>query len=237
MISRDSGTSGGYAYELVRAAQAKSPGSIINVERGRNPDIVDYMLVQDGKTLLKTGRYYGFRNITNLVRKLKPAKQSRIAGSRKTQQVSTASNTAMSDYAYIEVMACPGGCTNGGGQIKVDDVADIRGLPGQSDKKAGPAEQKQWQTIVDEAYYSADSSDDDGSSMEVDHESFQSTAAQRPLIRDIIQHWSEITQLDPQQLLLTSYREVESDVGKKSKTKTSDMERVAGLASSIGGGW
>jgi hypothetical protein len=33
--------------------------------------------------------------------------------------------------------------------------------------------------------------------------------------------------------LYTSFRKVESDVGKKQ----SDMERVAGLAVSVGGGW
>jgi hypothetical protein len=36
-----------------------------------------------------------------------------------------------------------------------------------------------------------------------------------------------------QHLLYTSFRKVESDVGKKQ----SDMERVAGLAVSVGGGW
>ena len=46
----------------------------------------------------------------------------------------------------------------------------------------------------------------------------------------------EITGIDLDQLLLTSFRKVESDVGKEKKS-TSDMERVAGLANSLGGGW
>jgi hypothetical protein len=35
-------------------------------------------------------------------------------------------------------------------------------------------------------------------------------------------------------LLYTTFRAVESDVG---KTKSSDVERVAGLAVQVGGGW
>ena len=53
-------------------------------------------------------------------------------------------------------------------------------------------------------------------------------------IQDIVAHWSNITAIDTPKLLYTSFRKVESDVGKK---KQSDVERVAGLASSLGGGW
>jgi hypothetical protein len=55
-------------------------------------------------------------------------------------------------------------------------------------------------------------------------------------IEDMVRHWSDITGVDTQKLLYTSYREVESDVG-KTKKKQTDVERVAGLASSLGGGW
>ncbi|KAL8671748.1 MAG: hypothetical protein Q9224_007613, partial [Gallowayella concinna] len=54
-------------------------------------------------------------------------------------------------------MACPGGCTNGGGQIKVDDI----GI-GQRQVREGMMSQKEWLGVVDEAYYSM--VDDDGSS-------------------------------------------------------------------------
>lgn len=40
---------------------------------------------------------YGFRNIQNLVRKIKQGK---------------------CEYQFVEIMACPAGCLNGGGQIK-----------------------------------------------------------------------------------------------------------------------
>lgn len=45
--------------------------------------------------VLKFARAYGFRNIQTLVRKIKRGN---------------------SQYDYVEVMACPSGCLNGGGQ-------------------------------------------------------------------------------------------------------------------------
>ena len=49
----------------------------------------------------------GFRNIQNLVQKLKRGK---------------------STYHYIEVMACPSGCLNGGAQIRPQDGKPVREL-------------------------------------------------------------------------------------------------------------
>lgn len=54
---------------------------------------------------MKFALCYGFRNIQNIKRKIKGGK---------------------CDYQFLEVMACPSGCLNGGGQIKPK--------PGQSAK-------------------------------------------------------------------------------------------------------
>jgi hypothetical protein len=53
-------------------------------------------------------------------------------------------------------------------------------------------------------------------------------------MKDTMAHWSAVTGVDQQKLIYTSYIKVESDVGKK---KPTDMERVAGLAVTVGGGW
>ena len=50
----------------------------------------------DGKVLLNFAAAYGFRSIQNLVQKMKRGK---------------------CPYQFIEVMACPSGCLNGGGQV------------------------------------------------------------------------------------------------------------------------
>lgn len=57
----------------------------------------------------------------------------------------------------------------------------------------------------------------------------------RKRVRALFEHWSGSTGVDLQKLLYTTFRAVESDVGKK--TKSSDVERVAGLAVQVGGGW
>jgi iron only hydrogenase large subunit-like protein len=244
-----SGPSGGYLYHILQTYQAQNPGSSITVSRGRNADVVEYSLIRGSETIIRAARFYGFRNIQNLVRRLKPAKASRLPGgktgvSRRPGGAGAAAGEGVKDYAYVEVMACPGGCTNGGGQIKVTEVEDVRIAEGLQESngdmpapKPGPKEQKEWLARVDEAYFSgSDSEDIDGDKeMQNGHASANDVVngISRKKINDVVAHWSEITGVDTQRLLYTSYRKVESDVGKK----VSDMERVAGLAVTVGGGW
>ncbi|KAL1384198.1 iron hydrogenase [Phyllosticta capitalensis] len=305
------GPSGGYLYHIMQTFAAQHPGSSVHTERGRNADVVEYILrAADGSTIIKSARFYGFRNIQNLVRRLKPARASRLpgaavrGGARRPGGGAAAGRGADSqgDYAYVEVMACPGGCTNGGGQIKVGELEELRtqgdaqpdGMEDQGQEapavkaKPGPQEQREWLAKVDEAYFSMSSgSEDEGESedvemdgvqthngangtdvdmrdlhtalddaMDVDSRMTDDTAAvplkstyqngtpkpstagtdvSSPYIHDVLEHWAQVTGIDIDTLTMTSYRKVESDVGKKSKV--SDVERVAGLASSIGGGW
>jgi iron only hydrogenase large subunit-like protein len=64
---------------------------------GKNSDFKEIFLYEDGKEspILSFCLVYGFRNIQNIVRNKNKIK-----------------------YHYLEVMACPGGCINGGGQIR-----------------------------------------------------------------------------------------------------------------------
>jgi hypothetical protein len=55
------------------------------------------LLGPDGQPLLRFALAYGFRNIQTIVRQIK---------------------TGRCAYDYVEVMACPSGCLNGGGQLK-----------------------------------------------------------------------------------------------------------------------
>lgn len=57
----------------------------------RNKDFQEVVLEKDGEVLLRFAAAYGFRNIQNLVQKLKRGK---------------------SPYHFIEVMACPSGESN-----------------------------------------------------------------------------------------------------------------------------
>lgn len=99
------GGSGGVLEFVFRAAAAALFGeselaSPLEFKVKRNKDFKEVKLERDGNTLLSFASAYGFRNIQNLVRNLKRGKGS--------------------EYHFVEVMACPGGCINGGGQIPAD---------------------------------------------------------------------------------------------------------------------
>ncbi|KAL3451005.1 iron hydrogenase [Aspergillus insuetus] len=241
----DAGTSGGYLYHVLLSFQARNPGSEIVAQRGRNADVVEYSLVSPGgETIIKAARYYGFRNIQNLVRKLKPARASRLPGARaatgpasggRRQLVSRNGAASLgNDYAYVEVMACPGGCTNGGGQIRIEDAREINTQDGAIEaaaSKPSPNELRSWLSRVDEAYYSAESDSDE---MVTDSQTL-SIADIETRIHKALQHWSTMTQIPLSKLAYTTYREVESDVGKP--IAPNDTTRVVELAGKIGGGW
>ncbi|PNY21500.1 Cytosolic Fe-S cluster assembly factor nar-1 [Tolypocladium capitatum] len=226
---RAAGSSGGPLYHILQSRAAQTPGSEIQMSQGRNADVVEYLVILNGEPIFKAARYYGFRNIQNLVRKLKPARSSRMPGGRPFGSARRpAGKSASLEYGYVEVMACPGGCTNGGGQIKVDDpvVVERKNFAG----KPGPQEQRDWLSEVDEAYFSGDEA-----WREVDASSGDVVGGiSRSYIDDTLAHWSDMTGIGLDRLAFTSYREVISDVG---RDKTTDAEKVVRLAGKIGGGW
>ncbi|KAJ6171093.1 Iron hydrogenase [Penicillium chermesinum] len=206
----------------------RNPGSEIITNRGRNSDVVEYILMsKEGQQILKAARYYGFRNIQNLVRKLKPARTSRMPGAkpavsrRPVASRNAASGGTGSDYAYVEVMACPGGCTNGGGQIRIEDArviassslpADLT-VPSESSKPS-PHEQRAWLARVDEAYFSMESDSEPESEASLKLPSVENKEAR---IQDGLRNWSQFTGIPLAKLVYTTYRKVESDVGKDPK--------------------
>ncbi|KAI1119674.1 iron only hydrogenase large subunit domain-containing protein [Nemania sp. NC0429] len=236
-LSPAAGTSGGHLYYTLQHVVSQHPGSRIETTRGRNVDVAEFSVISEsGDPIFRAARYYGFRNIQNLVRKLKPARPSRMPGARAVGTTRRAVGKLTGpEFDYVEVMACPGGCTNGGGQIKVDDalVIERKGASFQP----GPQEQKQWLLEVDEAYFSADESEPasaDGPEKVGGGQGHLIGTISPTYIRDVLAHWSNATGIDIDKLVRTSYREVISDVG---KSKTNDTERVVQLASKIGGGW
>ena len=251
------GSSGGYLYHILLTHQALHPECTLVTTRGRNADVIDYTIVQpDGKTLFRGARYYGFRNIQNLVRKLKPAKKSRLPGGKMigARKPGGSGSEQEEGLSYVEVMACPGGCTNGGGQIKVDDAGSLQGVAkGQT--------QKEWLAQVDEAYYSASppspspsvsvSSDSDATALSKDSAESSlrikgdesGTIINGISVQDVkamLDHWSQITNISLEKLVYTSYRKVESDVGKVGSAENKrerETRRVVELSSKAGGGW
>ena len=233
--SPEAGTSGGYLHHILQTQLSLHPHSTLTTTRGRNADVVEYTITSpiSPSPLFKAARYYGFRNIQNLVRKLKPVKKSRLPGAARGAAAAKAGAAGM-DYAYVEVMACPGGCTNGGGQIKVDDVPL---------KPETAMSQKEWLARIDEAYYSMEDENESGdeaadTAMTVDNPSDHPgdliNGISPSYVKGILEHWSASTGIELQKLVTTSYRKVESDVG---KVGGGENERVVELAGKIGGGW
>jgi iron only hydrogenase large subunit-like protein len=246
----DAGTSGGYLHHILKTQQSLHPGSTIMSQRGRNADVVEFTLISESKKpIMKCARFYGFRNIQNLVRKLKPAGASKLPGATK-RNMNRNGDGGVSEYAYVEVMACPGGCTNGGGQIRVEDAAELLSETREEElDKLGVQSQKEWLRRVDEAYFSAESEDEPIDSDEDDEDvemcDADSTEEDTDLINDVstrevwkmLDKWAELTDIPLDKLVYTSFRKVESDVG-KDKTKTmSDTERIAAVVGMSGGGW
>lgn len=238
---QEAGTSGGYLHHVLHTQLSIHPDSKLTTTRGRNADVVEYSisLPETEQPIFKAARYYGSRNITNLVRKLKPPKKSKMPGARSGLAAKAGgSSGGLDGYSYVEVMACPGGCTNGGGQIKVDD------LPSQSAK---PATQKEWLALVDEAYFSMPDSDaereENDGDMKMrgcDGELNETTRDDEvngispSYIKEMLDYWERITEIPLDKLVRTSYRQVESDVG---KIQGAENGRVVELAGKIGGGW
>ncbi|KAJ5729967.1 uncharacterized protein N7483_004475 [Penicillium malachiteum] len=245
--SVSTGTSGGYLQHVLTTFQARNPGSSLTINRGRNTDVAEYVLMSgEGQPIMKAARYYGFRNIQNLVRKLKPAQASRmpgakpIAGRRQPMSRNAASGAnSRSDYAYVEVMACPGGCTNGGGQIRVEDAREVTGISQPADTGASEAtkptshEQRAWLARVDEAYFSMEGDSEPES--EAPSQAL-SVVDKETRIHESLQRWSRFMGIPLSSLAYTTYRQVESDVGKE-KTPAEETNRVIELAGKIGGGW
>ncbi|XP_010001848.1 PREDICTED: cytosolic Fe-S cluster assembly factor NARFL [Chaetura pelagica] len=105
LTSHSGGGSGGYLEHIYKHAAKELFGihvDTIQYKPLKNKDFQEVTLERDGVVLLQFALAYGFRNIQNLVQKLKRGK---------------------CPYHYVEVMACPSGCLNGGGQIKAEGEA------------------------------------------------------------------------------------------------------------------
>ena len=266
---KEAGTSGGYLHHILSTQLSLHPDSSLTTTRGRNADVIEYTISSSSplkpEPIFKAARYYGFRNIQNLVRKLKPPKASRMPGGRGAVRPlaarrGTGAGSAGTDYAYVEVMACPGGCTNGGGQIKVDDLPlqAVNVAAVDSGERMG---QKEWLQKVDEAYFSMSDSDSDDHhdedkrdgdgdrDLEMDAiggdgliptglivgDEINGISPSR--IKAVLQHWVASTGIPLEKLVLTSYRKVESDVGKVGGAANRSEQVVESIAGKVGGGW
>ncbi|XP_017105203.1 probable cytosolic Fe-S cluster assembly factor GF22738 [Drosophila bipectinata] len=112
VYSHESTYSGGYAEHVFRYAARKlfndDPPNELKLVQPRNRDLKEIYFEKDGKVLLRFAIANGFKNIQNLVQKLKRGKGSK--------------------FHFVEIMACPSGCINGGAQVRPISGQHVREL-------------------------------------------------------------------------------------------------------------
>lgn len=137
LISHPGTSSGSYLNTIMEAVRAKHrldnpqqdpPDLELSVKALRSADYEEYTLTdkETGKAVFKGAKCYGFRNLQNIVRRVgKEAgvqtgkgAAGRLVGGRARAVKKTANGGEDVNLDYVEVMACPGGCINGGGQLK-----------------------------------------------------------------------------------------------------------------------
>ncbi|KAM0791780.1 hypothetical protein ACM66B_004043 [Microbotryomycetes sp. NB124-2] len=132
LLSPSAGTSsGGYVHNALQAilstlSENERATARIVEKRVRSDDYVEYSLVVDQDTVVsKAVKCYGFRNLQNIVRKIGKDKgiavtrgaAGRYVKSRPALASDMKGKSKQVEVEFVEVMACPGGCVNGGGQI------------------------------------------------------------------------------------------------------------------------
>lgn len=110
MVNHRGSSSGGYLeHVFIDSAKNLCNFDVKDIEYKvlRNKDFQEVVLNVNGEEKLRFAFAFGFRNIQNVVQKIKRKKCT---------------------YHFIEIMACPVGCINGGGQVRQETKDGAREL-------------------------------------------------------------------------------------------------------------
>lgn len=134
LVAHPGSSSGSYLHALIAAITHDSPAALeLNVKAVRSSDYEEYVLTEreSGAVVFRGAKCYGFRNLQNLVRKVGRdaglqvgrGAAGRVSGGIRGRAVRMKKGEVVdTKYDYVEVMACPGGCVNGGGQLRPPNV-------------------------------------------------------------------------------------------------------------------
>lgn len=145
-LNDEGSSSGGFALQyLLRLKRGLGGGDnlVIRLVEGRNSDIYNLCLfdLATDSVVGTSSVVNGFRNIQNLVRKFKQGggkPVSSLAARRKAREAAKGNKSGNVELAdpfrsqFVELMACPGGCINGGGQIAGPDGVDSKDWIGKA---------------------------------------------------------------------------------------------------------
>ncbi|KAJ3971776.1 iron hydrogenase [Lentinula raphanica] len=243
-------SSGSYLHSLIEHIQCTSSTPLsLHVKQIRNADYEEFTLKREtapgieSEVVFKGAKCYGFRNLQNVVRKVGKENGVRVgagaAGRLQGRAAAVKRNRRDQGtrlergYDYIEVMACPGGCVNGGGQVKPPDdfgaMNDAEGylrdwgesgvsLEDGSRPAASKWGNKEWTKQVENVYWSANENHRMTNSGEKEDAGYDSEIrneivlmADRLLI-DITDELCQKMGTAQQDFFRTNYRAVESEV-------------------------
>jgi len=115
--STEGSGSGGYSDQIfrfmARTVFSQTMDSL-TYKTLKNSDFREVTLEKDSKIVLKFAIANGFRNIQNLVQKLKRKR---------------------CDYDFVEILACPSGCLNGGAQLRAEQDIPAKEMITQLEEK------------------------------------------------------------------------------------------------------
>lgn len=138
LMSHPGTSSGSYLQSLIDIISSSSEDELeLSVRTVRSSDYEEYTLKkrESGDVVFRGAKCYGFRNLQNVVRKVGreagvqvgTGAAGKMAGGlrariKKRSTGKDGEEDKEKGYDYVEVMACPGGCVNGGGQLKPPTV-------------------------------------------------------------------------------------------------------------------
>ncbi|KAG9098465.1 Cytosolic Fe-S cluster assembly factor nar1 [Ceratobasidium sp. UAMH 11750] len=129
LVQHPGSSSGSYLQSLIDSVSLTARSPSVSTKTIRTADYEEYTLVDEaagGKVLFRGAKCYGFRNLQNIVRKVgrdagisvSRGAAGRIPARGRRATAFKGGQEEAKSYDYVEVMACPSGCVNGGGQLR-----------------------------------------------------------------------------------------------------------------------
>ena len=127
LLSHPGSSSGSYLHSLMLAVARNHPNLLTQESKTiRSADYVEHTLrdTSSGLPVFRGATCYGFRNLQNVVRRVGRATGVQVGRGAAGRLAGGLRNNRSGDgaaYDYVEVMACPGGCVGGGGQLRAPE--------------------------------------------------------------------------------------------------------------------
>jgi len=127
LLSHPGSSSGSYLHSLMLAVARTYPNPLTQESKTiRSADYVEHTLrdTSSGSPVFRGATCYGFRNLQNVVRRVGRATGVQVGRGAAGRLAGGLRNNKSGDgtaYDYVEVMACPGGCVGGGGQLRAPE--------------------------------------------------------------------------------------------------------------------